>query len=232
MLGPIVPLLLIGSNVGVHVAHSAGVSESDAASVAETLARAVEERTGRRAVLDEEALSCTREDRCLVEIAERTGAREIVLLEIYAGPTKIRFIIERIAPPGTTPSARTELNLLRAARPWSDELGRAAATLFPEGRGMPAELDLSLERNPPELRSELRLVPWFALGAATVASGIAIGLGVSARNARSDAAGEILMDAELERLVARSDRLETGTGVCLGIAAAGLITAAVVFLIE
>jgi hypothetical protein len=85
--------------IALHISELGDFALKDAVELATTLARAIETRTARATSTDDPAWTCELAERCASEVRARTGARDIVLIRIFAGPTRIHVLAERDSAP-------------------------------------------------------------------------------------------------------------------------------------
>lgn len=208
--------------IGVHLAELAEVTLTDALPAVDELVRALGRRTGRRVVLDDPTWACESRARCADELRARTAATDVVLVDIFGGPTKLHVIVERATALGAP--RRDDAYLPRDRALWSAEVDALAARLFPEPRlalDEPRAPDLGgaaptpTVTEAPRLRTVLALV---AFGTAAVAGGAGVALAASNADARSQLRERVLTGSDYEALSSRAETHGLGADVLLGVA--------------
>jgi hypothetical protein len=89
---------------------------------------------------------CESGDRCIEEIRTRARAEEVVMLKMFAGPTRIRILAERVGA-GTRTSISSEAELKQDQEAWSAALEGVAKKLFPEGAGTMSAVAITPQDN-------------------------------------------------------------------------------------
>jgi hypothetical protein len=204
-------LLFIASVPGMHLDRAVGIPLESAFTVVRAVADAVERRTGVAPVIDDPVWSsCDRKDRCLLEVASRLHAQELIFVRVFGGPTRLKVVSERIAVQADGSglvSRNFDSTLAKEGSGWADALDQVAAELFPEI--LPPSKPDELRPAPPALRPELsarpRLLPWVLTGVAIASGAIALGFALDARAARSSLEAKVLPDQEYAPLRARVD---------------------------
>jgi hypothetical protein len=221
MLAVSLGLLLVGSGTGVHLEEHGEMQLQEAASFAGRLTDAIEARTARRAVLDDPLWpECKDANRCVDAIRARTKTEDVVLLRLYAGPTKIRLIAERLSLDGLR-DARIEENVPRDANGWNAPIEGLAERLFPEPPRPEETVAERVVTTPPpdEAPGFFDVAPWVVLGtgaAALIASG---GFALSWKSARD----EVTRDPSQEEFDAAFDRIRTHGRLANGFLIGGLV---------
>lgn len=166
--------------------------------------------------LDDPSFGCESKDRCFDEVRARTGAGEVVMIRLTAGPKRVQMRVRRAAG---GQSAQALLD--RQPGLWDSALFELAQALFPEARPRLAETRTATraiiavegaERAPPYVA--------YALGGAGIVSTIA---GIACAAVNSDARGQI----RDELLPAEEYEALRGRAKSFGLASSVLITAGV-----
>src|SRR5437868_10662217 len=102
VLAPLLGLLVLGADVGVHVEELDQIDADTARALLDALGSALAPLAPVVAI-DAERGPCGPDLRCLEPARARTDARELVLLKAYGGPTRIRVLAERRGPGANGP---------------------------------------------------------------------------------------------------------------------------------
>jgi hypothetical protein len=197
---------LISATFVVHVEDVRGVSADDESAILAAFSRAIETRSGRKGSID--LAGCKKKDRCAAELAERSGAEDVVFVRMIGVPTRVRILVER-QPQKTA----AEADLPRSRDGWEPVLAGLAEALFPEAKPRSETVaTVGPKPEPPRVKPEpapavepesSSLLPWIAFGAGAVALSVGTGFGLSSRDARDDARSRPHSDMENDAL---SDR--------------------------
>jgi hypothetical protein len=232
MVSPLITLLF-GAAIALNLEESAELPLETAVKIVDALARAIAGRTGAKPIVDDPTWSgCKREDRCLIDIAARTQANEVVLVRVFGGALSHRVIAERFRD--RVMIARAELSVPERAEEWSAALDQIATVLFPM-ISKPASSSETLVPPVESARVEPKsLSPWpfvaLGSGAAMLIAGIAVG--ISSAHARDRLETEILAEPEYNALYRKSAREQhLANGLFAG-AAAGAAIGVVLFFID
>jgi hypothetical protein len=180
---------LIGAVVALHVSDRTDLPVDQALQIVSGLKRALEQRAGAPVALDDPSWwGCPAGDDCpdekvIQDVRGRTAADEVVLLALYAGPSKIRINASRVAASNGHRVAKAQINLPMDRSAWRDAFFELASSLYLQsiGPGLTASASVAPAK---EQRTAL---PWILLGGSVVAAGGAIPLGLMSRSERSTA---------------------------------------------
>lgn len=218
-------LLLAGATIGLHVDEVGEVPPELRRAVLEETARAIEERTGQRPILDEVSGGCLTQN-CVAEIRSRTQSVEVALLRLIAGPLSLRLSIERIAAHASSVGDKSEADLPRKTEDLAAPIATLVAKVFPPKA--PEQQSLIGTRPPEEPRNILAPVLLIGGGAALAATGVVFGLG--SRSKLDELAEKPLERGAFRDNVSGSSRDATLANVFF-IAAATVLTAGVSLLL-
>ncbi|MCK6548530.1 hypothetical protein L6R52_21970 [Myxococcota bacterium] len=214
--------------IAIHVAELGELSLGDARPIVDALSASVERVTGRTVVVDDPTWSCESRATCAAEVAARTSATDVLLVDVFEGPTKRHVIAERTAIGGATSRADAYV-----ARTHVDgrELDALAARLFPEprvstvdgGRGELTRDALGSDTGP-STRTVAGLV---VLGIGVASGGASALFAASNADARSELRTRVLAASEHDALSSRAEAHGLAAGVLVGVAIASATTALV-----
>ena len=223
---------LVFSDVGLHLEDVAGLSIEDAMALAERLGEALAPRAGGRYVLDDPLWpECSGPGRCISEVQLRTKADEVVYVRLYAGPTRIRLIAERVTGPKRLP---VEDDLPRQGSPADARWDRMAVRLFPEPLSSSAP-SLGPQLVPAPASPDGRAFgpwPYVTAGTGVVAVAVAGAFGVSSRSARSRIESEPLSNAAFERELSRMTDHGNVANVLFAVGGTLMVTGVVLWLLD
>jgi hypothetical protein len=214
-----VAVLVLGARVGLYVEDRVGVDEQRAMRVTAEVQAAITRQSG-ATVTVEPSFRCDAEDRCVGEIRTRTRADDVVMLKMFAGPTRIRVRAERMTL-GAHAAISAEEELKQDEETWRSPLDGLARTLFPDGPTAP-----HLVTAQAQVVEGGNHAVWPLLGACTSLALVGAG-GVFAARRSSD------LSSLGPGAVTRADywsnhsRAETDTGLAVGLLSAGVVALAV-----
>lgn len=222
--------------IAVHVAELGELSLTDVRPIVEALQATVERVTGRAVVFDDPTWGCESRARCAADVAARTSATDVLVVDVFEGPTKRHVIVERTAIGGAT--SRADAYVARTRAP-ADELEALVVHLFPEPRVVAAgaerpenseradvaALSARVEAGP-RARTIVALV---ALGVGGVSGGGSALFAVSSARAQSELRARVLAASEYETLTSRAEAHGLAAAVLAGVAIASATTALVLF---
>ena len=236
MLSPVhglVLALIATTGVGIHIGESNHVSYQEVLALAEVMASFVEQRTDREVVIDSaDWEQCRGRGPCLDAVRARTNASDVVVVRVIAGPLTLHVASERFY--FDVEATRTSsASLPKDDREiWNDKLEGMVARLFPEPPRIapppppPPPLAIEITPPPPEEHS---VAPWIVLGAAGAVAAVGVGFGVSNRLARNQLEGELTTIDQRADLESRIRTHGITANVLFGAAAAGAITALLLY---
>src|SRR5262245_57205228 len=109
--------LLASATIALNLEESSELPLESAVKMVDALAAAIGERAGLKPIVDDPTWSgCKRDDRCLIDIAARTQASEVVLVRVYGGALTHRMIAERFRDGASI--ARAEIKVPEHAEEW------------------------------------------------------------------------------------------------------------------
>ena len=188
--------------VGVHV------EEADALGPALAIAHQVKdalEAHGVGATVDNPDWARCDVGRCLSDVRVRTRASTLLMLRIFAGPTRTRVFAELLGPDDQpVASAHTDLPQGGTAQTRKAKLQALVVQLFPSPKETPAVR--TAPKTPTTVQAGPGAGPWFVLGGSGLALALGIGFGLSSQSARGQLEGQVLVPAQLAQL---EDRLST-----------------------
>ncbi len=214
-------MLGAAASVGVAVQDARAISANEAATVLSGIVEALDARTG-RAVADRGDCGAD----CVAAVRRRTGATHVVLLRVLAVPSRVRVLVEHVAPDGAR--AERTFDVRRNAGTWTSTWAQLAAELFPgppparAAATPPPALVVAPPESPPT-----RVAPWVVAGVGVAAAVVGVGFGVSSRGARSAAASEPKSGRQLADLESRAQSHGVIANVSFGAAAVAGIAAVV-----
>jgi hypothetical protein len=172
---------VVGANIGVHVEQVGELSPELKRALIEDLGRAIDKRSGKKAVLDEVSTACLEPDGCLAAVSSRTASDEVLLLKLFNGPLSIHVLAERAQGASRQ---RSEADLPKTRSAWQVPLQDLVVRLLPS-QVLPTvaaatPLDIGLGLRPPSRRT---ITPWLILGGAALAVGGAALLGSDSSSA-------------------------------------------------
>ncbi|MBI4819262.1 MAG: hypothetical protein HY791_23525 [Deltaproteobacteria bacterium] len=174
---------LIASTVTIHVSETSDLASDEAKSIVSELSAALTSRLDEAPVLDSDWSKCAPSAQNAEAVARRTGATEVVFLELYDAPSRIRVVASRIASEGSAPLVAETDTPRGLSHP---ELVKIAERLFPTMRSS-SELSMSTSVSSREAPS--RLGPVTVLVAGGVALGAGLWFGAKSVSARDELAG-------------------------------------------
>ncbi len=191
--------MLVVGVAGVHLEESADLPLADATQVLHALIDVLAPRAGGRPVLNDPLWpACRQEDRCISEIEARLAADELVMVRLFAGPSRIRVVAERIPREGSP--IRAALNLPRESAEWGPALAELAIQLYPVPLPDPLREKKQVVSEAPDHQPW----PWVVFGVGTAGLIVGSGLGLSsadaARDLRNDPMQAALLSSRLERM--------------------------------
>lgn len=230
-----VVLCLISSTVVLRVEESNDLLPDETASLTRAIASEIAAVTGAQPKIDDGIWSTCEpgEERCVSELAARTGSTDIVLLRFYGVRTKLLILAERSST--STSPVKLDETIPRAADLWREPLHKIATVLFPEGKAAVATpvIERSVPKPVPEDDGGPALGSWIAFGAGAVALGAGIGFGVSSANARSELSStDLQTDHDIKERQERFRDHELAAGVLLGTAAVAVVVGVVLGMID
>jgi len=234
-------LLAIGATVAIHAEESRDLDEPAVAALLANLASAVEDRTGSAPAVQPYDATMPCAESCVLEIAARAGARELVSVRILAVPSKIRVIAE-LRDRDLRVLRRAQVDLAHEQAQWPSSLEAVALALFPmtarqqNSSGEPrAKRGLDLDPRADVVSNDddaSRRWPWWLVGGGALAGGVAIVLGVENKNARDEGTQPGVSPARVEELRDVTHATGLGANVLFGVAATSLITGAILLIAD
>ncbi|MCC7383458.1 MAG: hypothetical protein IT384_16590 [Deltaproteobacteria bacterium] len=216
--------------IALRVDESQGLSPDEVSRLSLQLAEGIQQVTGTPSVLDEPGgEACGESEPCARAVAQRAGGDQVVLARLFAGGTRIRWIIERVDLAAGS-RQRVQADLQRKGE--EAALAGLVQALFPERRAAPSPplpQAVTAESVPPVERPP-SWVGYGALGSAAILGGTAIALRLSADSARARIAAEPLTGDELESLKSRASSHGVISNVVLGLGGA-VLTGGIVYLL-
>ena len=220
--------LLTVAAVGLNVERARGLSDEELVELVAGVETAFGTLGEDRVVLDAQVQwECAPRDECLSQIAERTQSAHVVLLSVYAGPTKIRLGLERLDPAGRK-LAESEVDLARAG--WQQqELHAAVEPLISSGSpAPPPEAPPSPKlplRSPTTETNEPGSIPpaMWAVSAGALVAAVGVGFAVSSASASSELQGSFHRGDDATRLISQAEDHSTVAGVLVMTGAAALV---------
>jgi hypothetical protein len=205
--------LILGARIGLYVEDHVGVAAQRADRVTQEVQAALGRLSG-AAIAVEPPFRCDSEDRCVGEIRTRTRADEVVMLRMFAGPTRIRLLAERVAIAGRT-AVSAEAELKQDEETWKSALDAVAATLFPESAAKSGTVIVSPTSLEPHKRDYVPLIAACSSAALLVAGGVFVARRSSDQSALPSGA---VVPTDYWN---NHSQLETDTSLAVGFLAAG-----------
>lgn len=216
--------------IALRIDESQGLSPEEVSTLSLQLAQDLQQVTGTPSVLDEPGgEACGESEPCARAVAQRAGGDQVVLARLFAGGTRIRWIIERV---DLTAGSRQRVQADLQRKGEEAALTGLVQALFPERRAAappPVSQAVIAESVPPVERPP-SWVGYGALGSAAILGGTAIALRLSADSARTRIAEEPLAGEELESLKSRASSHGAISNVLLGLGGA-VLTGGIVYLL-
>lgn len=224
-------LLLLGAGLGLHLQESGELPLNRSVALLEKIAEIIRGETGVRPIIDDPDWNeCDlQESACQALVRSRTRTDELVLLRVFAGLTKLRVELRRLSQDGQGESVSGDLPLEEEG--WETPLLPLVRTLFPD----PLDPVLLRAREPNVVVGEATPSkagtgagpgPWIIIGARALAGGFGVGFYASSRDAKSElASGRLFSSEEFDELNGRLETHSILSGVLLGTAVTGLVTA-------
>jgi len=192
-------LVLAATSVVVQVEESRGIDEATSAEIAATAVDLLRNRSDLEVVLDEgNHGDCADRMSCIVAALTRTGADQLLLMRFFAGPTKLRMVLERVdhEGPAGLPRDRT------ASRDsWRPALGELIEALYPKPKEAVFIAGPVASKEP----DGAPLVPLVVAVSGLVAIGVGIAFASSASSAASDLSSAPQKNELASDLLGRAD---------------------------
>ncbi len=171
-------LVTLSSTVAVRVEETDDVPVEAQRSVARALVRAIEESSGRWAVLDDpEWPSCGTSAACAKEVSARARADSTLFLRVVGSVTLMRVVARSVEADGKETSAKVDLE--QSGEGWPLQLKALSVELLGAGPRM-LRPDLALLR--PAEPSGPRFLPIALFAGSAVSTGLGILFGVLSRD--------------------------------------------------
>ena len=222
-------VLVASTGVGLHIGETEHVSYQEVLGLVEMMSSEVKQRTQRPVVIDSaDWEQCRGRGPCLDAVRARTQTTDVVVVRVFAGPLTLHVAAERFYP--DVEATRTSSASLPKAnqQTWRRELGSMVVRLFPDIREPRVEPPPLAQAIAPPLE-EPSIAPWIVLGASGAAAAVGIGFGVSGRVAKSRLEGQVTTFEERAELETRVRSHGITATVLFGAAAAGAITALLLY---
>lgn len=224
-------LLLLPSAIGLHVGTYDRISIREVLEVSEQVQAALEARTGQDVRIDAvDWAQCDAFDACADGARARMQVDEVVLLRVFGGPLQI-FVEARREVDGEerkASGAHPKSALTPAA------FAPLVAALFPPGPARaPPRAALGVVATASVAAPAADYTAPLVVGGVSVAlAAVGVGLGLSSRGASQTAMQSFLPPSEHEATVGRADEHALAANVLFGAAAAGAVTALVLWLVD
>jgi hypothetical protein len=229
-------LLSLAATTGIHIGETDHVPYQDALSLVETMAGLIEERTERPVVVDaSEWEQCRGRGPCLDAVRARTRAEDVVIVRVIAGPLTLHVASERFyfdVAATRTSSASLPKNERES---WRPRLEKMVVRLFPE---LPEVAPPPPSPPPPlvqvatEPPPEPSIAPWVVLGVSGAVAAVGTGFGVSNYVAKNQLEGQVVLIDERADLEGRVRSHGITATVLFSAAAAGAITAVLLYVFD
>jgi hypothetical protein len=229
--------LMATTGVGIHIGETDHVSYQDVLGLVEVMAKQIESRTSRTVRIDSaDWEQCRGRGPCLDAVRARTRAKDVVIVRVIAGPLTMHVASERFY--GDVAATRTSSASLPKSdkESWGSRLDGMVARLFPEK--IP-KLTPPPPPPPPPIAEvvtppieEPSIAPWIVLGASGAVAAVGVGFGVSSRLAKGRLEGQVTTIEERSDLEGRTREHGIAANVLFGAAAAGAITAILLYALD
>lgn len=229
--------LALIATVALHVEYSRGVDPAELSQLTSEVSTAITRTSSRAVVVDELGAPCAAQDRCVDDIALRTGTEWVVLLRVIGVSSRVRLVLVA-GRQGQDETREVKVDLPRARTPPDGALDAVLAGLIPPAPEVELEPPLPPPQGPPQpglQLSEADLMapapepavspwPWLAMGAGVVAGGVGAIFGVRSAQARRAGEASYLPDDEFARLDDQAVNSGIAANVLFGAAAVGVIS--------
>jgi hypothetical protein len=228
---PVLLALIATTGVGIHIGETERVPYQDVLGLVETMSGSIRERTVRPVVIDSaDWEQCRGRGPCLDAVRARTQTTDVVVVRVFGGPLTLHVATERFYP--DVEATRTSSVSLpkNDTASWKRKLDGMVRHLFPDAVQLPPPPATSeTVAQPP---SEASIAPWIVLGASGAAAAVGIGFAISNSVARNQLEGNLTLDEEHEALSDRARTHGIAAAALLGTAAAGALTALLIYALD
>lgn len=225
---PVLLALIATTGVGIHIGEMERVPYQDVLGLCETMSGLIRDRTVRPVVIySADWEQCRGRGPCLDAVRARTQTTDVVVVRVFGGPLTLHVATERFYP--DVEATRTSSVSLpkNDSKSWQHKLEAMVRNLFPDAVQLPPPPATSETVGPPP--SAPSIAPWIVLGASGAAAAVGIGFAVSNSVARNQLEGNLTLDEEQADLSERARTHGIAAAALLGTAAAGAITALLLY---
>ncbi len=230
--------LVAVATVALNVEYSRGVDPQELFELTTQVSSAITETSSRGVTMDELGPPCATEDRCIQDIAARTGNDWVVLMRVIGVSSRIRVVLNYAQ--ATQPELHERrVDLTRDRKTWSPALVQALRDAIPPAPtprppdqprlgSLPNAPPITAPSTPPEVSPW----PYLAMGSGAAAAGIGVIFGIRSANARTAGEAQFLPDGEFQRLEGQAINSGITANIMFGAAAVGIVTGAVLLLMD
>lgn len=223
------------ASVTLNLEYSRGVDPQELFELTSQVSSAITQTSSRGVTVDELGAPCATEDRCIKDIAARTGNEWVVLMRVIGVSSRIRIVLN-IADATQLGLREIRIDVRRDPKTWPSALLQGLRNAIPPAQpGGPTGPVLSgplPDLTAASAPAALSPWPWLAIGGGVAAGGIGAIFGIRAADARTAGEAQFLPDSEFERLEGQAINNGITANIMFGAAVVGIVTGVVLLLTD